>query len=145
MLEKFIKFLNISSEKNDLSNPYSALITLHEQPFVIDFHHQKTDKGGYEKNEMYRVFIETNTQLFGSVFIDTVVSNKNIDIYIYAEEQYAKEFTNHSSTLIKRIKETDYDLRGLFIKEKLDQNGILKLKIKQYANPKNDGGFYSFA
>ncbi len=143
--EKFIKFLNISSEKNDLSNPYSALITLHEQPFVIDFHHQKTDKGGYEKNEMYRVFIETNTQLFGSVFIDTVVSNKNIDIYIYAEEQYAKEFTNHSSTLIKRIKETDYDLRGLFIKEKLDQNGILKLKIKQYANPKNDGGFYSFA
>jgi len=143
--EKFLKFLNISSEKNDLSNSYSALIGLNEQPFVIDFHHQKTEKSGYEKNEIYRVFIETNTQLFGTVFVDTVVSNKNIDIYIYAEEKYAKEFTNHSSTLIKRIKETDYNLRGLFIKEKLDQNGILKLKIKQYTNPKKEGGFYSFA
>jgi len=143
--EKLIKFLNITSEKTDFSNPYSSLISLNEQPFVIDFHHQKMDKGGYEKNEMYRVFIETNTQLFGTVFVDTVVSNKKIDIYIYAQEQYAKAFTNHSSTLIKRIKETDYDLRGLFVREKLDQNGILKLKVKQYTNPKKEGGFHSLA
>ncbi len=143
--EKILKFLNISSEKTDFSNPYSSIITLNEQPFVIDFHHQKMDKGGYEKNEMYRVFIETNTQLFGTVFVDTMVSNKNIDIYIYAEEQYAKAFTNHSSTLIKRIKETDYDLRGLFIREKIDQNEILKLKVKEYTNPKKEGGFFSFA
>ncbi len=143
--EKLIKFLNVSSEKPDFSNPYSSLITLNEQPFVIDFHHQKMDKGGYEKNEMYRVFIETNTQLFGTVFVDTVVSNKKIDIYIYAEDQYAKAFTNHSSTLIKRIKETDYELRGLFIREKLEQNGILKLKVKQYTNHKKEGSFFSLA
>jgi hypothetical protein len=143
--EKILKFLNISSEKNDFSNPYSSIITLNEQPFVIDFHHQKMDKGGYEKNEMYRVFIETNTQLFGTVFVDTMVSNKNIDIYIYAEEQYAKAFTNHSSTLIKRIKETDYNLSGLFIREKIDQNEILKLKVKEHTNTKNERGFFSFA
>ncbi|MEA1885052.1 MAG: hypothetical protein U9N62_11120, partial [Thermotogota bacterium] len=73
--ERILKFLNISSEKTDFSNPYSSIITLNEQPFVIDFHHQKMDNGGYEKNEMYRVFIETNTQLFGTVFVDTMVSN----------------------------------------------------------------------
>jgi len=142
---KFLKFLNISSEKTDFTNAYSSLISLNKQPFSIDFQHQKMDKGGYEKSEMYRVFIETNTQLFGTVFVDTIVAQKNIDIYIYAEDQYAREFTNNSSTLIKRIKETDYNLRGLFIREKMDQNGILKLKVKQYANPKKEGGFFRFA
>ncbi len=142
---KFIKFLNISSDKTDFSNAYSSLISLNKQPFAIDFQHQKTDKGGYEKSDMYRVFIETNTQIFGTVFIDTVVSDKKIDIYIYAEEQYAKEFTNNSSTLIQRIKETNYNLTGLFIREKLDQNGILKHKVKRFTDSQNKGGFFRFA
>jgi len=33
----------------------------------------------------------------------------------------------------------------LFVSEKLDQNQILKLRVKQSTNPKKEGGFYSFA
>jgi len=143
--EKILKFLNVSPEKTDFSTAYSSLISVNSQPFVIDLQHQMMNKSGYEKSEMYRVFIETNTQLFGTVFVDTVVTDNKIDIYIYAEQQYAKAFTNHSSTLIKRIKETDYQLRGLFIREKLDQNGILKHKMKRFSNLKKEGGFYQLA
>jgi len=143
--ERILKFLNVSTEKSDFSTAYSSLMFVNSQPFVIDLQHQMMNKAGYEKSEMYRVFIETNTQLFGSVFVDTVVTNNNIDIYIYAEQQYTKTFTNHSATLIKRIKETDYQLRGIFIREKLDQNGILKYKMKRFSNFNKEGGFYQFA
>ncbi|HRW33715.1 MAG TPA: hypothetical protein P5107_01525 [Thermotogota bacterium] len=143
--DKILKFLNISSEKPDYFTAYSSLLTINSHPFVIDLQQKMMNKGGYEKSEMYRVFIETNTQMFGTVFVDTVVTDKKIDIYIYAEQQYAKAFTNHSATLIKRIKETDYQLRGLYIREKLDQNGILKHKMNRFSNLNKKGGFYQFA
>jgi hypothetical protein len=99
--EKLLKMLNITSDKNDFNHVYSAVLNFNEQNFAVDFQKQSVANSGYEKKDMYRVYIETDTQRFGNVFIDTVVTGKNLDIYIYAGQAHTKEFTNHSSVLSK--------------------------------------------
>ncbi|HPR94962.1 MAG TPA: hypothetical protein PK466_01420 [Thermotogota bacterium] len=143
--EKLLKMLNITSDKNEYNQVYSALLNFNDQNFTVDFQKQSVQNTGYEKTEMYRVYIETETQRFGNVFIDTIVTGENLDIYIYAGQEHAREFTNHSSVLTKRIKETDYTLRSLLIKEKVNHDDILKHKVKLYTNTKNDGGFFELA
>jgi hypothetical protein len=143
--EKLLKMLNITSDKNEFNHVYSALLNFNGQPFAVDFQKQSVNKSGYDKTEMYRVYIETDTQRFGNVFIDTIVSGENLDIYIYAGQEHTGEFTNHSSVLSKRIKETDYKLRSLLIREKANQNDILKHKVKLYTDNKRDGGFIKLA
>jgi len=134
----------VNLQPNNYDTIYSTVFKLDSQPFKVDFYGKDVSKEKYEKNKMYRVIIETGTQLTGDVLIDAHFLNNLTDIYIYSDPEYASSFTKHSSLLLKRLKGEGFAVRNIYIRNKQTQSEIIEKKEKFLLNEMK-GEFTRFA